>query len=327
MAGQCIDEQRAKQDDGDAGEVHGHANPLGFTEERPCKERDHRELSAAGHKGSEHSGCSALTLVTNGAAGHDAGDGAARTDDEGDHGFAGKANLFEDGVQHDGCACHVATILKECDEKVHHHYERQEADHGRNALDDALENNGPNQIVGAAKPAFNDALEPADAVTKTPDVVAACKVVALGKPNAGARLGDPEHRPHDERKDRNAQPFIGQHSIDFVANVSFLGEDLAGLHGSHNDVYKLESLTVGGFHNSFIGKVDITLMIRSFLRLARQGCSGLNKCLQTLCRGGYCVDHGTAQLGAQGLHVDLGVLLLVEVALIEGNHHGNAKLQ
>ena len=36
-------------------------------------------------------------LVADGAAGHDAGDGTAGADDEGDDGLTGQANLFEDG--------------------------------------------------------------------------------------------------------------------------------------------------------------------------------------------------------------------------------------
>ena len=63
------------------------------------------------------------------------------------------------------------------------------------------------------------------------------------------------------------------------------------------------------------------------LALVGPGHGGLHHGLQALCGGGNGPDDRTAQLGRQGVHVDLGVLFLVDVALIQGHHHGNAQLQ
>ena len=83
--------------------------------ERTGEERDDGELCSARHEGGEHSGRSALTLVTNSTASHNAGDSASRADNEGNDRLTRKTNLLKDRIKHDGRTSHIAAILKKRD--------------------------------------------------------------------------------------------------------------------------------------------------------------------------------------------------------------------
>ena len=138
------------------------------------------------------------------------------------------------------------------------------------------------QIVSTAEPSGNEFFEPTNAINKTPKVSFA-NIKTFRKPYAGTCLRDPENSPHDESEDRNAEPLIRKDSIDLVANISFFGKYLTCFNLFYDSVYKLEALTVSSFDNGFVGKVDVTLMIRCFLCLTCQGCGSGDKCLESFC--------------------------------------------
>src|SRR5699024_7634887 len=151
VAGDLVDQQGAQENKHDAGEVHEEAYPAGIVKESTGKQGDDGDLRATGHEGGQHGGGPALPLVADGAAGHDAGDGTAGADDEGDDGLTGQANLFEDGVQHYGHAGHIAAVLQQGDEEVHDHHQGKETNHGAHAADDAVGQQRGQQRIGVSQ--------------------------------------------------------------------------------------------------------------------------------------------------------------------------------
>ena len=117
-------EKSAEENECDTDKVHESTDPRCIGEECACEQGDNGELCTAGHESGQHCGCTTLTLITDGTAGHDARDAAAGADDEGDDRLAGQADLLEDGVENDSCTSHVAANLKQRDEEVHDHDER-----------------------------------------------------------------------------------------------------------------------------------------------------------------------------------------------------------
>ena len=134
-----IDEQRTQQNDSDTHEIHQGRNPPRITEEHACKQCDNGQFCAARHKGRQHSRGSSFSFVTNSAASHNAGNGATRTDNERDNGFARKPHFFEDRIEHDGSTRHIAAIFQNRNQEIHHHNERQEPYYGYHAADYAVD--------------------------------------------------------------------------------------------------------------------------------------------------------------------------------------------
>ena len=66
-------------------------------------------------------------------------------------------------------------------------------------------------------------------------------------------------------------------------DVFILSKDLTGFNRLYDPVYKLEALTANSFDNSFVGKVNVTLIIRCFFCFTCQGCGNFNKCLESFC--------------------------------------------
>ena len=76
-----------------------------------------------------------------------------------------------------------------------------------------------------------------------------------------------------------------------------------------------------------VGQVDIALGVRGFLPLAVQGDRRIYHRFQALGGNGYRLHNGTAQLGGKSGCINRGLLLCVDVALVQGNYNGNAQLQ
>ena len=254
VARDLIDQQRTEEDQQDTGQVHHGADPARVVKEGSCKERDHGDLGAAGHKGREHGGGSPLPLVADGAARHNAGDGAADGDDKGNHRFAGQSDLLEDRVEDDGDAGHISAVLQQGDEEIHHHNKRQEAHHGDHASDHAVYQNGSQQRMRVLKKAADPALE-------------ALKPAAeqIRDRCADPNLRDLENQKHHDGKNRNTEPFVGQHRVDLVSDVSIPGQHLALFDLFDDAVDKLEAFSVCLLHRLFVGQIDLPLAIRRFL--------------------------------------------------------------
>ena len=95
----------------------------------------------------------------------------------------------------------------------------------------------------ASEPDFNYFLEPTNDVNETPKVSFA-DIEALGEPQAGTGLGDPEHRPHNESENWNAQPLVCEYLVDIVTNISILGENLSCFYLIYNFINEFKSFSV-----------------------------------------------------------------------------------
>src|SRR5699024_2215582 len=102
----------ADDDGGDADEVSADGHQAAAAEDGAGQQADDGHLGAAGDKAGGHDGQLAVTVLLDGAAGHDAGDAAARGHQQGDEALARQAEPAEDAVHHEGDAGHVADVLQ-----------------------------------------------------------------------------------------------------------------------------------------------------------------------------------------------------------------------
>ncbi len=106
-------------------------------------------LGAAGDEGGGHNRHAAITFVFDGTGSHDAGDAAAGTDEHGNEGLTGKAELTEDTVQYEGDTGHVAAGLQESQHQEQHQHLGHEAQHRTDARHNAVQNQAV-EPVGSA---------------------------------------------------------------------------------------------------------------------------------------------------------------------------------
>ena len=316
VTGNLVDQQSAQEDQDNAGKIHGKAHPTGIIKECAGKEGDDRDLGAAGHKGCQHGGGTALPLIADGTAGHNAGDGTAGADDKGDDGLTGQAHLLEDGVQHHGDTGHVAAVLQQCDEEVHNHDKRQEADHGAHAADDTIGQQSSQQRIGICQRICNESLEGFDPAHQR-----------VSDQGSHPGLGNLEHQEHDHGKNGNAQELVGEDSVDGIAGAFVTGENFPLLHLRDQLIHKGKSLAVRLFHDFFVGQINIALGIGSLLLLTLQGHGGIHHGLQAVGGNGYRFQNRAAQLGSQTGSIDGRLLFGIDIALIQCHNDRDAQFQ
>ena len=318
MAGDLVNKQRAEENQHNAAEIHDRAHPAGIGEEGTCKQGDDRQLRAAGHEGGQHRGSAALTLIADGAAGHNAGDGAARADDEGNDGLTAETHLLKDGIQHHADTGHVAAILQQSHQEVHDHHQGQESHHGDDTAHDTVN-----------KQCLHDVGCTGDEAT---ECLLSCFQPAhqrVGDPRADPRLRDLEHEEDHHSKDGDTQPLIGEDIVDFILGIFVTVKDLALLHLADNTVDEGKTLTIGLLHHGLVGQVTGTLLIGSNLLLTEAGSSSLHHLPQTCmaCIRGHRLHHRAAKSSTQCRSIDDRLPLFVHIALIKCHHHGDAQLQ
>ena len=318
MAGDLVNKQRAEENQHNAAEIHDRTHPAGIGEEGAGKQGDDRQLCSAGHERRQHGGSAALTLVADGAAGHDAGNGAARADDEGNDGLAAEPHLLKDGIQHHADTGHVTAILQQGHQEVHDHHQRQEAHHGNDAAYNTVHQQRLHNVRCAGDEAAQRLLtcfQPA--------------YQRVGDPRAYPRLRDLKHEEDHHGKDGNTQPLVGEDIVDLILRVLFAAEHLALLHLADNTVDEGETLTVSLLHDGLVGQVARTLLIGRDLLLTEGSDSRLHHLPQTPMRriGRHRLHHRAAKSSAQCRSVDDRLPLFIHIALIECHHHGDTQLQ
>ena len=97
------------------------------------------QLSRAAHKGGEQDGHFAVALRGQGAAGHDAGDGAAEADEHRHDAAPREADAPEKLIHHECHAGHVSGILQQREEEEQGHDDGQEAQHTAHTGEDAVD--------------------------------------------------------------------------------------------------------------------------------------------------------------------------------------------
>ena len=140
-------------------------------------------------------------------------------------------------------------------------------------------------------------------------------------------MGNLEYQEHDHGKNRNTQEFVGQHGVNGIAGTLLFREDFPLFHLGYQRVDKGEALAVRILHDLLVGQVDVTLGVRSLLCLAVQLDSSVYHCFQAFSGSRYGFQNRAAQLGGEGCSVNGGLLLGVDVTLVQSDHHRNAQLQ
>ena len=206
-------EDDAGDDDGrNADEVGARRDPPRAAEDRARHQGDNRHLRAAGDEGRGHDRHAAVTLLLDGAGGHDAGHAAARADQHRDEALAGEAEAAEDAIHDERDARHIAAILQNAQQQEQHEHLRHEAEHRADAADDTVHDQ-TGEPVGAA-----DALK--EALRRRNDPLADENVVRpIGQRAADGGNGDVIHQRHHRGEDRQAEDSVGQHAVDLVAGA------------------------------------------------------------------------------------------------------------
>ena len=311
-----LDEQSAQEDQQDTNEVHYRADPGRTCEECTCKQCDNRDLSSARHERSQHCSRSSFSVVTDRTACHDSRDSASSTDDDRNDGLTGKTNTLENRVHNDADTSHITTVFQKCDQEIHYHYQRQEANYGANTADDTVCQDCLQQWRTTFQQSGYISLECFDPAYEP-----------VSDPWTQLGLGDPEHRPHNYGEDHDTNEFVCDNSIDLILRISFIRMYFTLLYFAYDLVYECETLSVLCVNSFFIVQVDFCLQVRSLLTLAVFCNSRLDNVLQTLVVRGNRLDNRAAQLLGQLIHIDLCVLLFIDVALVERNDYRNSQFQ
>ena len=215
----------ADDDGGDADEVSADGHQAAAAEDGAGQQADDGHLGAAGDKAGGHDGQLAVTVLLDGAAGHDAGNAAARGHQQGDEALARQAEPAEDAVHHEGDAGHVADVLQngqqEAQDQDLGHKAQGRAHAGHDAVVDEA-----HQPVGAAD-GHQEAFHGGGHDLGEQHVVD--PVGAHGaEGDGGAAHGDGVHRQHDDGKDGQGEHPVGDDPVDPVGDGQVVLAGLAG---------------------------------------------------------------------------------------------------
>ena len=121
----------------------------------------------------------------------------------------------------------------------------------------------------------------------------------IRNPGTDPCLGNLEHQEHHRRENHQAPKGVGQHGIYFILSIFLPGQNLSGLHGSDDFVYKLKSLPVSRLHRLLAGQVHVALVVRCFLAFPTERCGSLNNLPKSIPGGCGGVQYRAAQLFRQ----------------------------
>ena len=108
--------------------------------DRPRHQRIHRQLGAAGHKGCQHNGHTAVCVVFHGSRRHDRRRRAAKTHQHRHERLTRKANPTQQRVHDKRHAREIPSILEHREEEKQNHNLRQEAQHATHTTDRTVTN-------------------------------------------------------------------------------------------------------------------------------------------------------------------------------------------
>ena len=316
IARDLVNNERADEDEGDACEVHKSGNDPAVIEEHACKERDYRELRAAGHEGREHCGCPSFSLVSDGTACHNAWDSAAYRDNEGDNRLARETNLLEDGVKDNCNSGHIAALLKHCDKEVHYHNQRKEADYRANAADNTVNQQGGKKRMSILKKAADPLLEHFNETYK-----------GVCDKRADPGLGNAKHKEHYQTEDWNAEPLVCKDLVDFIVYRAVSCKHLTALNRRHDALNELKAISVRGLDCFLVCHINSCARVGGCLTLSNHGNRGGNKLGKSLAVNRNCVYDFAAKLLGERFCVNNCLLFLVNIALIESEYNRDTQLK
>ena len=166
---------------------------------------------------------------------------------------------LEDRVHDHTHAGHVATVFEQSDQEVHHHYQRQEADHGANAADDTVSKQSLQE--GAGSRSFQRGGYPA-----LEHLYVSYQPVRDQRSQPGLR--NVENAEHDGGENHNAGHLVGENLVYSICCRLVLGKNLSGLHLGDNLLTKAKRFLSSSSDGFLVRHVYIRLHIRSFLPFA-----------------------------------------------------------
>ena len=108
-----LQDDTGNDDGGHAEEIGTRGDPRRTTEDRARDQGDERRFRAAGDERRRDDRHAAVAFAFNCTGGHDAGDAAARADENRNEALAGEPEPAEHTVEHEGDTRHVAARLQE----------------------------------------------------------------------------------------------------------------------------------------------------------------------------------------------------------------------
>ena len=193
------------------------------------------ELGAAAHEGREHDGHFAVTLARQRPRRHDGGHAATKADDERDKGGAGKANLAQQLVHHEGDARHVAAVLQQRKEEEERHNRGNERKHAAHAREHAIDDEGVHGGVDA-EIAQRCVRGGGDAVQRLAEQAA--------QKGADHVKGQIKDSADNQNENRYAQIFMRQIIVQLNAAPLSLGV-LGLVHGAHAELLDIGIAHIG----------------------------------------------------------------------------------
>ena len=296
----------------------------GLARHHRAEQSDDRQLCAAGHEGGGHDGQAAVVVLLDGLGGHDAGHAAAGGDHQGNEALAGKAEVAEDPVHHEGDAHHVAAVLQNGEEEEQNRHLGREAQNRAHAADDAVHHQTDEHIAhaSAGQQVTHHALDTAHKGVVGP----------VGDPGAHGGHRNKVHRPHDHQEDGQAQYPVGHHPVNPVGQAHLPG---GLLHGGMDQTLNVAVALIGdhclhvvviflgnGVGQGLVGVVRVQMQLLQHLGVLLQQLDGVPALLLIRHTGGQ-VGADFADLFLNGLFKNgSGALDLAALGQLHGlGHH------
>ena len=206
-----LENDTGKNNGGNADEVCADGNPPCVIEERACDQADDRELCAAGDKGRGDDGHTAVAFVFNGTGRHDAGNAAARSDEDRNKRFTGETEFAEDLIHKECDTGHIAARFEESKEEEQNEHLGNKAEHGTNTRDDTVEDQTlqPRSAIDGGEKVFNGGRN---------DLAEQNVVRPVRDPRTDGRDGYVIDRKHDCGEDGECKPSVRENLVDLVGD-------------------------------------------------------------------------------------------------------------
>ena len=166
------------------------------------------QLGRAAHEGGQQNGHPPVPLAGEGAGGHDGGHAAPEADEHGHETAAGKADLAQKLIHHEGHPGHVARVLQDGQEEEQGHDDGQEGEHAAHAGKDAVDDEAVHHRVDAVG---------GEALVRQGGELVQPQAEQVAQALADEAEGEPEHHPHDGQEDGDGQHPVGEDAVDLHA--------------------------------------------------------------------------------------------------------------
>ena len=208
--GSLFQNKAGKDDGAHPDEIGPRSHPGIFREEGSGNQGNDGSFGPAGDERGGHDSHAPVLFVLNGAGRHDSRNAAPHGNEHGNKGFPGKAEFAENAVHDERYAGHVAAILQYAQAQEQNRHLREESQNGSYAgnhavLDQAFQPWGAAGVFQQVSYPFRNPF-PEESI-----------IGPVRAPCAYRLNGDVIYSPHDDGKNGEAQPAVGDDAINPVA--------------------------------------------------------------------------------------------------------------